>query len=92
MKGCYFWRAPRSAWQRRKLEEENSIDLDLVINGQTLVIRQETSVSAKTFITAFRCMSTGKRKTSGRSRKPSLRSKDRHSEARGDDKVKPGPR
>jgi hypothetical protein len=47
MKGCYFWRAPRSAWQRRKLEEENSIDLDLVINGQKLVIRQETSVSAK---------------------------------------------
>ena len=62
MKGCYFWRVPNSASQRRQLEEDRSGKLEVPTPEGKLMVKQETTVSCRNVYYDLRVELDGARK------------------------------
>ena len=62
MKGCYFWRPPSSARQRRQMELERSKRLEFVFEDRHYLFEQETSCSCKNVYYSLSVHVDGKKK------------------------------
>tara|TARA_R100000664_G_C2659780_1_gene76516 strand:- start:248 stop:547 length:300 start_codon:yes stop_codon:yes gene_type:complete len=61
-RGCYFWRSPSRAAERRKLEQEHTRSVQFFFGGAHYVFEAEVTASCKNVYYSFSAHVDGKKK------------------------------